>query len=38
MPDRQDDDLAEEPLPAIPARMINQYVFCPRCFYLAWVD
>lgn len=22
----------------IPARMVNEYAFCPRFFYLAWVD
>lgn len=28
----------EEDLPPLPVRMLNQYVFCPRYFYLAWVD
>ena len=26
------------PIELLPARMVNQYVFCPRYFYLAWVQ
>ena len=24
--------------PLLPARMLNQFVYCPRLFYLEWVD
>ena len=30
-----DDDLAEQP-PVLPARMVNEFVYCPRFFHLAW--
>jgi len=30
-------DFAEVPA-LIPARMLNEYVYCPRLFYLEWVD
>ncbi|MEW6221268.1 MAG: Dna2/Cas4 domain-containing protein, partial [Thermodesulfobacteriota bacterium] len=26
------------PLPAIPARMLNEYVYCPRLGYLMWAE
>jgi CRISPR-associated protein Cas1 len=25
-------------LPPVPARMVNEFAFCPRLFYLLWVD
>ncbi len=28
---------AEEPLPLLPARMLNEFTYCPRLFYLEWV-
>lgn len=32
-------DMLPEVLPGlIPARMLNEYVYCPRLFYLEWVD
>lgn len=46
-PDWQDDAQAELPLdapplppgtPLIPARMVNEYVYCPRLAYLEWVQ
>lgn len=27
-----------EPLPLVPARMLNEYAYCPRLFYLEWVQ
>ena len=31
------DDRAELP-ELLPARMLNEFVYCPRLFYLEWVD
>lgn len=36
MDDVRDEYGADPPL--IPARMINEFVYCPRLFYLEWVD
>lgn len=34
-----DDPLEPDPLPELlPARMLNEFVYCPRLFYLEWVD
>lgn len=34
-----DELLEPDPLPALlPARMLNEFVYCPRLFYLEWVD
>ena len=30
-------DFGDEPT-LIPARMLNEFVYCPRLFYLEWVD
>lgn len=30
--------LAEETPPTVPARMLNEFVFCRRLFFLEWVD
>ncbi|MCP2261641.1 CRISP-associated protein Cas1 [Streptoalloteichus tenebrarius] len=30
--------VADESPELIPARMVNEYVYCPRLFYLEWVD
>lgn len=34
-----DEPLEPDPLPdLLPARMLNEFVYCPRLFYLEWVD
>ena len=34
-----DEALEPDPLPdLLPARMLNEFVYCPRLFYLEWVD
>ena len=30
--------LASDPPPLVPARMVNEYVYCPRLAYLEWVQ
>lgn len=35
--DGQAGDYGHEP-DLIPARMLNEFVYCPRLFYLEWVD
>jgi len=32
------DDVRAEPAELIPARMVNEFVYCPRLFYLEWVQ
>jgi len=32
------DDIGDVAVPPIPARMINEVSYCPRLFYLEWVD
>ena len=29
---------AESVPPLVPARMLNEYAYCPRLFFLEWVD
>lgn len=34
-----DEPLEPDPLPdLLPARMLNEFIYCPRLFYLEWVD
>ena len=29
--------MSERELPLVPARMVNEYAYCPRLFYLEWI-
>ena len=29
---------AADPVPLVPARILNEHVYCPRLAYLMWVD
>lgn len=30
--------LPSEAVPLVPARMLNEFAYCPRLMYLEWVD
>lgn len=35
---KEGDTPREEPIELVPARMVNEFVYCPRLFYLEWVQ